>query len=130
MIRTDTKRMNAASIGRIILYAHDVDAMVAFYAHHFGFRARTVLGEAMIELMPVEGGTVLLIQKAGLAHIHGQSILELVFDVIDVDDFVGRAVERGLAFSPVVQAEGYRYARTTDPNGNTISVSSRAFMAR
>ncbi|KQZ49903.1 hypothetical protein ASD54_13390 [Rhizobium sp. Root149] len=122
--------MNAAGIGRIILYAHDVDAMVAFYAHHFGFRARSVLGEAMTELTPVEGGTVLLIQKAGDGLTHGQSILELVFDVVDVDDFVTRATERGLAFSPVVQAEGYRYARTTDPNGNTISVSSRAFMPR
>lgn len=122
--------MNAASIGRIILYAQDVDAMVAFYAHHFGFRARTMLGEAITELAPVEGGAMLLIQKSSADHAHGQSILELVFDVVDVDDFVARAVERGLPFSSVVQAEGYRYARTKDPNGNTISVSSRAFMAR
>ncbi|MCJ8507231.1 VOC family protein [Rhizobium lemnae] len=122
--------MNAAGVGRIILYAHDVDAMVAFYAHHFGFRARTAFDEAMTELTPVEGGAVLLIQKAGASLTYGQSILELVFDVVDVDDFVKRATERGLVFSPVVQAEGYRYARTTDPNGNTISVSSRAFMPR
>lgn len=122
--------MNAASIGRIILYAQDVDAMVAFYAHHFGFRARTVLGEPITELAPVEGGAMLLIQKSSADHTHGQSILELVFDVVDVDDFVALAVERGLMFSSVVQAEGYRYARTKDPNGNTISVSSRAFMAR
>lgn len=122
--------MNSASIGRIILYANDVDAMVAFYAHHFGFRAKSIPGEQVTELTPVEGGAILLIQNADAGLIHGQSILELVFDVIDVDDFVTRAIERGLPFSSVVQAEGYRYARTTDPNGNTISVSSRAYMAR
>lgn len=122
--------MNAASIGRIILYAQDVDAMVAFYAHHFGFRARTVPGEPVTELTPVEGGAMLLIQGRDAVDFHGQSILELVFDVVDVDDFVKRAVERGLTFSIVVQAEGYRFARTTDPSGNTISVSSRAYMTR
>ncbi|MFD1746862.1 VOC family protein [Rhizobium helianthi] len=122
--------MNVAGIGRIILYSSDVEAMVAFYAHHFGFRAKTLLGDELTELTPVEGGAALLIQRSEAHQPCAEKQVELVFDVADVDDFVARALERGLEFDAVRQAKGYRFSQTLDPSGNRISVSSLAFTPR
>lgn len=118
--------MNVAGIGRIILHSSDVEAMVAFYAHHFGFRARNLAGDELIELTPVEGGAALLIRRTE-ADPCEQKQVELVFDVADVDEFVARAYERGLEFNGIREGQGYRFSQTLDPSGNRISVSSFAF---
>lgn len=121
--------MNMAGIGRIILYARDVEAMVAFYAHHFGFRAKSLNGDTVTELTPVEGGAVLLIQQAARQSA-GRTSIELVFDVANVEQFVAVAADRGLQFGPIEHGEGYCYSQTRDPDGNKIRVSSKSLTAR
>jgi hypothetical protein len=51
----------------------------------------------------------------------------LVFDVEDVVSFHNSSAETGLIFGPVHTADGYAFANCKDPNGNSISISGRAF---
>lgn len=57
----------------------------------------------------------------------GQAAVKLVFDVEDVEGFVAAAGKQGLAFGVRHKGDGYVFANARDPDGNPISVSSRAF---
>lgn len=121
--------MNMAGIGRIILHTSDVEAMVAFYAHYFSFRAKSLEGDDLTELTPVDGGASLLVRRT--AHrLPVQASIELVFDVADVEAFVTSAIDRGLDFGPIQHTESYSHCQTQDPDGNRISVSNQAFIGR
>ena len=115
-----------AVLGRVVIYARDLEAMVAFYCGHFGFEVRQVPGDRIVELMHPDGGAAILLHPAGKAQKMGQVLVKLVFDVEDVPGFVaGHPV-----FGVVHQADGYCFANGKDPSGNSVQVSSRAFVAR
>lgn len=56
--------------------------------------------------------------------------MKLVFDVKDVAAFCEAASRNGLTFGKIHQADGYVFANTKDPSGNSVQVSSRAFAQR
>ena len=115
------------ALGRLVLYARDVDATVGFYEKHFGFKALRQQDVRIVELVASDGGASLMIHPAGKAQKMSQSLVKMVFDVEDVTAFCARCVGEGLEFGPQHQADGYVFANAKDPCGNSISVSSRAF---
>jgi predicted enzyme related to lactoylglutathione lyase len=109
------------------MYARDVEATVSFYETHFGLRALQEAGDRIVELVSQDGGANLMIHPAAKGQRTGQSVIKLVFDMEDVEGFCRASAIRGLEFGPIHQAEGYVFANAKDPDGNSISVSSRAF---
>lgn len=101
--------------------------MVRFYGAHFGYTARQLEGDRIVELVPEGDGLRLLLHPAGKAARQGQSAVKIVFDVADVFEYCRQAEKRGLKFGPIHKAESYCFANAKDPSGNSISVSSRAF---
>ncbi len=120
----------AASMGRIIIYTKRVEAMVDFYCLHFGFDVLRLEGDRIVELIPQAGGAHILLHPMGAGRKEGQTLVKLVFDVEDVARFCREAETRGLSFGTIHQADGYCFANTKDPAKNSVSVSSRAFVAR
>ncbi|WP_170416614.1 VOC family protein [Ruegeria atlantica] len=121
--------MTSPPVTRLILYVKDIDKMVRFYETHFGFSARQLEGDRIVELVPAEDGLRLLLHPASKAARQGQAAVKIVFDVADVAEFCRKAGRRGLKFGAIHQADGYSFANAKDPSGNSISVSSRAFAA-
>jgi len=119
-----------APITRLILYTRRVDEMVRFYELHFGYKARQLPGDRIIELVPGTGGTHLLLHPASKGAREGQVVVKLVFDVQDVPGFIARAKSNGLEFGAIHHADGYDFANAKDPSKNAISISSRAFVRR
>jgi catechol 2,3-dioxygenase-like lactoylglutathione lyase family enzyme len=117
-------------LGRVVLYARDVEACLAFYAKHFGFRAQRAEGDRITELANPDGGANIMVHQAAKSLKKGQVLVKLVFDVENVAGFVKQAAERNLTFGPIQDGGGYFYANAKDPDGNSISVSSRAFSRR
>lgn len=118
----------ATSLGRILLYVHDIEAVASFYARHFRYRATRDAGDRILELTDSEGGGMsILLHPLGRGRKGGQTLAKLVFDCADVAAFCARAQAEGLEFGPIHQADGYVFANATDPAGNAVSVSSRAF---
>ena len=66
-----------------------------------------------------------MLHPTGKGRKMGQTLVKLVFDVEDVPAFCARALEQGLAFGPIHQADGYCFPNAKDPTGNSVSVSSR-----
>lgn len=114
-------------LNRIMLYTRDVDATARFYEQHFGFIRMDDPGDRITELRHPQGGAILMLHKTGKAQKMGQVLVKLVFDVEDVSAHAARCTSDGLAFGPIHQADGYAFANAKDPDGNSISVSSRAF---
>ena len=115
------------TLGRIILYTHRTEELVAFYAGHFGFTAHRRDGDRIVELIPAGGGAAILLHPASKGQKAGQSLVKLVFDVADVAAFCDSARAGGLDFGPIHQADGYTFANARDPAGNPVQVSARAF---
>ncbi|MDA7966877.1 MAG: VOC family protein [Ruegeria sp.] len=103
--------------------------MVQFYELHFGYTACQIEGDRIVELIPYAGGLRLLLHPASKAARQGQASVKIVFDVEDVAGFCLRSAEAGLQFGPIHKADGYCFANAKDPSGNSISVSSRAFLS-
>ncbi|WP_280823972.1 VOC family protein [Pseudaminobacter soli (ex Li et al. 2025)] len=117
-------------LNRIVLYARNVAGIVDFYERHFGFEAHRQEGDRIVELICPNGGANLLIHQAGKAQKVGQSAVKLVLDVEDVEAFREACAKNGLNFGPLHQADGYVFANARDPNGNSISISSRAYRGK
>ncbi|MGJ8557189.1 MAG: VOC family protein [Sulfitobacter geojensis] len=117
----------SAQLGRIIIYTKQLDAVADFYVTHFGFDLRRLDGDRIVELVSRGAGANILLHPMPEKRKEGQTLLKLVFDVKDVDDFCRQSKERGLEFGPIHRADGYSFANTKDPAKNSISVSSRAF---
>jgi catechol 2,3-dioxygenase-like lactoylglutathione lyase family enzyme len=115
------------ALNRLILYARDVEATVAFYEKHFGFRVLRLPGDRIAELVALSGGANIMVHAAGKGVRTGQVTVKLVFDIEDVSGFCERSAGNGLMFSAEHPADGYSYANAKDPCGNNIQVSSRAF---
>ncbi|MEP3049509.1 MAG: VOC family protein [Roseibium sp.] len=112
-------------LNRIVLYVKDVDRSSAFYTHHFNFEILQLPGDRITELIPVDGGARLMLHKAGKAVKLGQASVKLSFNVKDVEGFIDQAIENGLIFGSIHQADGYRFDNAKDPDGNSIQVTSR-----
>ncbi|WP_422050430.1 VOC family protein [Shimia sp.] len=115
-------------LGRLVIYTKKIDALVDFYCSHFGYQHLRIEGDRIVELRAPDGGASLLLHPASKGQKAGQSLIKLVFDVQDVPAFCEKAKERGLDFGPIHQADGYCFATAKDPSGNSVSVSSRAFV--
>lgn len=115
-------------LGRIVIYTKKIPEMVEFYSLHFGFEVVRLEDDRIVELRPAAGGAALLLHPASKGQKTGQSLVKLVFDVEDVEAFCRNAAKRGLVFGPVHRADGYVFANTKDPSGNSVSVSGRAFV--
>jgi predicted enzyme related to lactoylglutathione lyase len=113
-------------LGRIILYVKNMEGTVSFYERHFGFKAQRNPADRIIELDPSNGGAMIMLHSASAKQKQGQSVVKLVFDVDDVAAFVTDAAKNGLKFGALHQADGYVFANAKDPNGNSVSLSSRA----
>lgn len=114
-------------LGRLVIYAKDIEQTVGFYETYFGFRAERLPRDRIVELISLDGGANLMIHPAAKSQRMGQSTVKLVFDVEDVDAFCESSRKSGLLFGPVHEADGYRFANAKDPGQNPIQVSSRAF---
>lgn len=109
----------------IIIYAKDMQRTARFYAAHFGYSTDGAVVEGLIELKPAGDGTEILIHQAAKSLKLGSAAVKLSFTVADVDLFVETAKENGLEFGSIHHANGYAFANTKDPDGNSISISSR-----
>ncbi|RWM05023.1 MAG: VOC family protein [Mesorhizobium sp.] len=119
-----------SGLGRIVVYTKRIPEMVAFYSGFFGFAAVQRPGDRIVELRPNGEGISILLHPAAKGQKEGQALVKLVFDVEDVPEFLRLASEKGLVFGPIHKADGYVFANSKDPSGNSVSVSSRAFMHR
>lgn len=115
------------SLCTIIIYAKDMQQSARFYSEHFGFATTGKVVEGLIELKAPDGGASILLHQAAKSLKTGHAGIKLSFDVPDVQAFVDQAIRKNLAFGPVHQANGYAFANTKDPDGNSVSVSSRRF---
>jgi catechol 2,3-dioxygenase-like lactoylglutathione lyase family enzyme len=86
------------ALNRLILYARDVEATVAFYEKHFGFRVLRLPGDRIAELVALSGGANIMVHAAGKGVRTGQVTVKLVFDVEDVSGFCERSAGNGLMF--------------------------------
>jgi len=115
-------------LGRVLVYTRRIPEMMAFYTEHFGFEAVVAPGDRIVELRPQGAGASILLHPAAKGQREGQAAVKLVFDVENVAEFVRRTTRAGVAFGPIHEADGYRFANAKDPSGNSVSVSSRAFV--
>lgn len=111
----------------IMLYVRDVQVTCDFYGRHFGFVSQWQAGDRVVELRVPGGGATLMLHPAGKSVKTGQVTVKLVFDIEDVDGFKEKCLAQGLVFGSTHQADGYRFANCKDPDGNSVSISSRAF---
>lgn len=116
-----------APLGRLVIYTRKMDEMADFYCRHFGFRAIALPCDRIVELRPEAGGAAILLHPAGKGQRQGQALVKLVFDVKDVAGFCAEASRHGLYFGAIHEADGYTFANTKDPSGNSVQVSNRAF---
>lgn len=114
-------------LGTIMIYARDMQRSAAFYRTHFGFETTGEVVEGLIELHAPDGGVGILVHQAAKSVKLGQAGVKLCFHVPDVEAFKAQAWAQGLEFGPTHQAKGYAFANAKDPDGNAVSISSRAF---
>jgi len=116
-------------LGRLTIYTRRIPEMTAFYGKFFGYRATPCPDPRMVELVAPGPGIALRLHPAAKGQKMGQSLVKLVFDVEDVEDFCRETKTKGLTFGAIHRGEGYCFANAKDPSGNSICVSSAAFAA-
>ena len=116
-------------LATVILYARDMERTARFYCEHFGFQTSRDVVEGLIELRAPGGAAEILIHQAAKSLKLGHAGIKLSFSTPDVAQFVEAAKARGLVFGTIHQANGYAFANAKDPDGNSVSVSSRRFRA-
>lgn len=110
-------------LGRLVIYAKDVEAMVVFYTETFGFEVLRDPADRIVELRHPDGGATINLHKAAKSQKMGQVLVKLTFDVREVEAFVAQHP----AFGPIHRVPGYEFSNGKDPSGNNVQVSSRAF---
>jgi hypothetical protein len=68
-----------------------------------------------------------MVHKAAKSVKTGQVTVKLVFDIEDIEAFKAQCAQQGLEFASSHRADGYSFANAKDPDGNSISISSRSF---
>lgn len=119
----------SAHLYAVMLYARDMQRSAAFYQAWFGLHS-SGLQQGLIELGSAEGQALILIHQAAKSVKsvkQGQAGVKLVFAVADVEAYKQQCAAQGVAFGPTHQADGYAFANAKDPDGNTVSISSRAY---
>ena len=101
-------------LNRLVIYAGNVEEMARFYEKHFGFKATSLPGDRIIELIAQDGGANIMLHRAAKGQRSGQSVVKLVFDVEDVEDLCRRCAENGLEFGAIHKADGYLFANAKD----------------
>lgn len=115
-------------LGRIVVYARDLEAMAGFYGRHFGYVPLRSKDDRIVELRAADpGGPTILLHPLGKGRREGQRLVKLVFDVEDVDAARAELIGSGVTVGPVHRVDGYAFANLDDPSGNPVSISSRAF---
>lgn len=114
----------------IVIYAKDVHRTASFYQSYFGFTSEGTATEGLIELVAPAGGANILVHQASKGVKQGQAAVKLTFSVQDVEAFKETSAALGLAFGSTHQADGYSFANAKDPDGNSVSVSNRAYRAK
>jgi len=110
-----------------MLYVRNVEATCDFYERRFGFTCLVDPDDRVAELKSPNGGAILMVHQAAKSVKTGQVTVELVFDIEDVEGFKKRCSMQGLDFGSTHKAGGYCFANAKDPDGNSVSISSRAF---
>lgn len=118
------------SLNRIMLYVRNIDDTRVFYERYFGFSAESRDDDRVVELKSAHGGAILMVHQAAKSVKTGQASVKLVFDVEDVEGFKQHCSALGLEFGSTHKADGYCFANAKDPDGNSVSISSRAFANR
>lgn len=116
-----------ASLGTVMIYARDMEKTAEFYSKHFNFETTGTVVEGLIELTPTNGGSTILIHRAAKSMKLGQAAVKLTFHVEDVAKFIASASKLDIKFGPIHQANGYQFSNAKDPDGNSVSISSRSF---
>lgn len=111
----------------ILIYARDAQRTAAFYQRYFGFTSTGGVVEGVIELTAPTGGTAILVLSAGKGVRLGQAGVKLTFSVPNVEGFKKTSAALGLEFGSTHQANGYAFANAKDPDGNSVSISSRNY---
>jgi len=117
-------------LGRVIIYTKRVGDVAEFYCKHFGFEALRLEGDHIVELSSQGGGGNILLHPMSKGRKEGQTLVKLVFDIENIEEFCRKSKEKGLEFGVIHQADGYCFANAKDPAKNSISISSRAFVGR
>jgi predicted enzyme related to lactoylglutathione lyase len=125
----NTEKQMRPTLNRILLYAKDIQRTCVFYARHFGFVCEMDTDGRIAELVSPHGGAVIMVHQAGKGVKAGQASVKLVFGVEDVENFKSQCARDGLEFGASHQANDYSFANAKDPDGNSISISSRSFSA-
>ncbi|BEP96152.1 hypothetical protein GmRootA79_45360 [Acidovorax sp. A79] len=115
------------ALSTVIIYAKDMHRTARFYSENFGYETSGEISEGLIELRPIAGGAEILIHQAAKSLRLGSAAIKMSFAVTDVQKFVAAAKATGVVFGAIHQANGYAFANTKDPDGNSVSVSSRKF---
>lgn len=115
------------SLSRILLYVKDVRTTCAFYTRHFDFECKLQPDDRIAELISPHGGAILMVHQAAKSVKTGQVTVKLVFDIEDIEAFKARCAKQGLTFGSSHRADGYSFANAKDPDGNSISITSRSF---
>lgn len=119
-----------AHLGRIVIYTKRLEDVAAYYCKHFGFEMLRLEGDRIVELIAPGPGANILLHPMGQGRKDGQTLVKLVFDVEDIAGFCQASKKQGLEFGGIHQADGYSFANAKDPAGNSVSISSRAFVKR
>lgn len=117
------------AVTTLLIHAKDMQRSVRFYADHFGYATSYAVADGLMELTPHDGEAEILIHQAAKSLKLRSAALKLSFSVPDVDRFVATAAAAGLDFGIIRPARAYAFASTQDPDGNSISVSSRQHRA-
>jgi hypothetical protein len=116
-----------ADLGRIVIYAKNLEKMRLFYETFFAYKSRQLPDDRIVELLPPGSGVVIMLYPVAKGVKTGQVTIKLGFDVKDVERFRSQCLAKGLKFGTVHQAEGYCYSNAKDPDKNSITISSRKF---
>lgn len=119
-----------ARLGRVIIYTKRLEEVAAFYCKHFGFDVLRLEGDRIVELVSQGTDVNILLHSMSDGRKEGQTLVKLVFDIEDVDEFCRLSKDRGLQFGSIHRADGYSFANAKDPAKNNISISSRTFVER
>ena len=86
-------------LSRLVIYAGNVEETARFYEKYFGFKATSLPGDRIVELIAQDGGANVMLHQAAKGQRSGQSIVKLVFDVEDVEAFCIRYAGPGVRYS-------------------------------
>jgi hypothetical protein len=113
------------TLGVVMLYARDVQRSAAFCRSHFGFVPVMPAVEGLITLPSASGRARIVIHQAAKSVKLGLAAAKLIFDVRDIEAFKAQAAVNGLMFGGTHRADGYSFSTGKDPDGNSVSISSR-----